>query len=368
MPLPDYMEPLDEATVLERMLARPEADLDRSQGSFLYDPLAAAALEFVLAGDRLQTIFEMAFAETTFGEWLDLRAAEHGVVRLPATAATGQVTFTGTNGTLIPGGTEVSTAATEGVDAQSFITDADVTIAGGEAIAAVTAALAGTAGNVGAGAIQVPVDVIAGVTGVTNAAGTTGGTDEETDADLLERLLFKVRNPGTSGNIADYVTWALEAHEDVGGAAVVPLEGGAGTVTVALIDDDGQPSAAPVVTAVQNYIAPGGSNAGTGKAPIGAAVTVEAADDVVINVAADLTIEAGYNQASVEAAVTEAVAAYLREIAFATDNDVRIAKVTTAIIDTPGVADATTVTLNGGTSNITITTKQVGVLGPTTWT
>jgi uncharacterized phage protein gp47/JayE len=360
VPLPDYLEPQEETTVLARILARISDEKDKSEGSFLHDPTMASALEFAMAADRLQTVFELGFVQTTIAEFLDLRAEEHGLTRRTAVAATGLVRFDGTNGTVIPAGTTVSTPGDEAVMPQEFTTDTDGTIAGGFVSVPATATTGGAAGNVAAAAIQLLDPPIAGVTGVTNLAAFTGGLDEEDDESLRQRILDAVRNPGTSGNEADYRRWALEV-SGVGGVAVVPLEGGPGTVTVAIAGADMLPASAPLVTEVAAYIAE--------RSPIGAAVTVEAGTAVPIDVVGNLTIATGYVTADVEAAVDSALQDYLEAIAFnQDDNDVRHARVTTLILDTPGVTDVTGLTLNGGTSNITITAKQVATLGTTTWT
>ncbi len=66
---------------------------------------------------------------------------------------------------------------------------------------------------------------------------------------------------------------------------------------------------------------------GTGKAPIGARVTLEAATSVPINVSAALTIAPGYNADSVRAAVAANLRAYLQSLALQADKDVRYVRV-----------------------------------------
>jgi uncharacterized phage protein gp47/JayE len=122
-----------------------------------------------------------------------------------------------------------------------------------------------------------------------------------------------------------------------------------------------------LVTEVQDYIAPDGPNGG-GKAPIGADVTVEGATAVDVDVEADLTIDGAYVEADVQTAIEEAIAAYFQSLTFADDNDVRHARVVTAILDVPGVIDATGVTINGAGANIVIAQKEIATLGATTWT
>lgn len=365
MPLEDYLLPETEQDKLARMLASLPAEYDTSEGSPLYDALAPIAVEAAIAGDRLRIVMEWAFASTSFGEYLELRAEEHGVYRNAAVPATGLVTFTGTPGTVIPVGSEVTTPSTEGVPAQIYATDIELVLDGdGSSSVAVTAISAGAEGNVGVGAITM-FPAIPGLTGVTNAAATTGGFDEESDESLLVKYLDRVRNPSSSGNVADYRRWAREV-AGVGGVSVVPLEDGPGTVTVAIIDDERSVPDPALVALVQAYIDPV-PGMGEGTSPVGATVTVEGATAVVINVVADLTVAAGYVEATVRAQAALGLAAYLDSLSFTADNDVRHARIVTTILDTPGVTDVTGVTINGGTSNIAIGAKQIATLGTVTW-
>ncbi|GAW29174.1 hypothetical protein ULO1_17440 [Carboxydocella sp. ULO1] len=102
---------------------------------------------------------------------------------------------------------------------------------------------------------------------------------------------------------------------------------------------------------------------GEGKAPVGARVTVEPATAVLINVSANLTIASGYNADSVKSAVTENIKAYIKSLAFTSDNDVRYVRIGQAILDTPGVQDYSNLTVNGGTTNVVIGDQEVAILG-----
>jgi uncharacterized phage protein gp47/JayE len=152
-----------------------------------------------------------------------------GLTRLAAVAATGSVSFTGTNGAVIPAGTQLQAASGE-----IYTTDAEATIAAGTATAATTAEVAGAAGNQAAGVALPLLSPIAGVNSQATvaAAGLTGGADAETDERLLSRLRDALRTPAQGGSRANYATWALAAHPDVTNAWVQENAMGAGTVTV----------------------------------------------------------------------------------------------------------------------------------------
>ena len=59
--------------------------------------------------------------------------------------------------------------------------------------------------------------------------------EEETDGALLERLLFAVRQPATSGNVYHYIEWSTSV-SGVGAVKVLPLWNGNGTVKVIVVD------------------------------------------------------------------------------------------------------------------------------------
>jgi uncharacterized phage protein gp47/JayE len=177
-------------------------------------------------------------------------------------------------------------------------------------------------------------------------------------------LLAKVRNPGTSGNKADYVNWALEV-PGVGGVQVIPLWNGPGTVKVVLLGTDKKPASADIVQAVQDYIAPDPA-VGEGKAPIGASVTVVAATAVAINVSATVTLSGTKTLADVQAAFEKALDEYLASTAFASDPTVRYVRVGSLLLDTEGVQDYSNLLVNGGTANVVIGLDEVAVRGTVT--
>lgn len=256
--LPEYLTEQTFETILQRMLSSVPSDLDKAEGSYIYDALSPAAIELALAAIWAQEVLRRAFASTTFGSYLDLRCEEHGLTRRAAVKATGQVTFTGLANTAVPAGTRVSTAADPLTGASSVeftTTQAAVLDANGIAVVPIEAVEAGTGGNVAAGAITLLVAPVAGITAVNNGSPTTGGLDEEDDASLLERYLQKVQGPSAGGNKADYVRWAGEV-AGVGGVSVVPVRDGPGTVSVAILDLDKKPASQALVDSVQNYIAP----------------------------------------------------------------------------------------------------------------
>lgn len=347
-------------TIMQRLLAAVPDNLDKREGSFVWDALSPAALELAQLYIQMDLMLQYGFAQTTYGQYLDYRAGEHGLMRKVATRASGSVTITGSNGTVVAVGSLFATGA--GVQ---FETLADVTIGEAGSIAAdIRAVEAGARGNVPVGAItEIPVS-IAGITAVTNANPTTGGTDQETDAALLERLLDKVRTPATSGNIAQYRAWAKEV-PGVGDAYVDPRWAGPDTIRLFIIDGNRQPASTQLVADVQEYIDPL-KGSGSGACPVDHFVTVVPAVTKQINITVTITKDSGHTLQQIQEAFEAVVTDYLKSIAFKDDSTVRYTRINNELYDTPGVVDYSVLTVNGGTGSISTSPGEVAVLGTVT--
>lgn len=229
--VPMYLQEQTEENILNRMLAKVPSDIDKSEGSFIWDAQAPVAFLLSEAALWAQELLRRGFASTAASDSpdirsaeLDLRTAEHGVTRRDAVASSGGVVFTGKPGTNVPKGTYVATPADEttGESSVEYVTTASVTLGqDGTGTAPIRAVTPGKSGNVPAGVIQLLMTSVSGVTSVTNPEPTRSGTDVETDQSLLERFYAKVRSQGTSGNKAQYMQWASEI-PGVGGVEVAP--------------------------------------------------------------------------------------------------------------------------------------------------
>lgn len=229
----------------------------------------------------------------------------------------------------------------------------------------------GAATNVGPNAISQLVDTVAGVNAVTNEAAFTGGADEENDDAYRDRLIAAVGRATGQGNITDYINWATSV-EGVERASVIPQWNDANTVKVVLVGPNNSVVPTAVVEEVQALLDPDENGNGGGLAPIGAVVTVESVAALVVNVAATLVLHTGYSldgdngTTPVRAALATSVADYLSSLS-AGDALIRN-EVLAAIITTNGVSDVSALTLNGVSTNISISSVEVPQLGSFTIT
>lgn len=294
-------------------------------------------------------IAEQVFPDSAESTYLERWSAIWGVQRKSAAAAKGTVTITGTDGDTLPAGSTYGRS-----DGAQFTTDADATIAAGTADVAVTASTAGSAGNTSAAVTLTLTNPVAGINSdaTVDAAGLTGGTDTETDAELLTRLLQRIQNPPAGGTQSDYERWALEV-SGVTRAWVYPGELGAGTVTVRIVNDDANPIIPPqsTVDAVQTYL--------DSKRLVTSKVFVYAP----VALPLDFTIQAVPNTAAVQAAITaELTDLILRE--GAPGGTLLFSHIDEAIAVASGVTDHKLVTPG---TDLYYSPSAMPVLGTITW-
>jgi uncharacterized phage protein gp47/JayE len=109
-----------------------------------------------------------------------------------------------------------------------------------------------------------------------------------------------------------------------------------------------------------------GQGLGYGQAPGGARVTVKAADELAIDVAATITYSAGADVPTTRAAVTAALNSYLQSVVFEQGIDVVYARIGSILINTVGVSNYTGLLVNGATADVVIPVEAVPVLGQVT--
>lgn len=324
--------------ILAELQEQSSSKVSSYEGTFVYDAFAADSIEFAKQEVEREQAYKAMFARSSWGEYLEMRAEEHGIFRRQATYAKGTVTVTGTGN--VPVGSKFQTAA-----GLSFHTLTE-TFVRKSAELAVECDVTGVQGNVDAGTVAVIPMSIPGISKVTNAEPMHDGFDEEEDDSLYNRLIFKVRQPATSGNINDYIEWATGV-PGVGKVKVLPLWNGNGTVKVLITDSNGDPASDTLINQVADVI--------EGEHPIGATVTVAAPE--VLTLTVSLKVIKGAGDA-------EAIREMLNKYFTSTNFDgtrISIAEVGHMILDNPttGVTDYDDLALNGKATSISVTDEQL---------
>jgi uncharacterized phage protein gp47/JayE len=302
-------------------------------------------------------------AATCSGDDLVSWMADYGFTKLSAVQSTGQATFsryTSTYQALIPIGTVVQT--TDGTQQFTVITDTtnaaySATLGGYVIVAGVSgiqvpiqASTAGAAGNVLAGTISVIVGGIQYVDTVTNASALANGSDEETDAAFRARFVLWVASLSKGTKAA--IGYALSSMQTGVTYSLVENQNYNGTTNYgyfyAVVDDgSGSPSSTFLSSAANAIESARGFTINYG---------VFAPTLLAANVS--MTITTTSDHASAVALVSTAVQEYIAALSLGQLLPyTQLA--TIAYGASPLITNVSSVLLNGGTSDLAATAKQV---------
>jgi len=339
--------------------------LDFTIGSVLRSVVESnSAVVLWLQGLILQ-VLALTRAATSSGADLDSWVNDYGFSRLPAVAATGQVTFSRFMASLqavVLIGTQVETAD----GGQVFIVTVDTTNAaynaglGGYVLPVNTASIdvpveamvPGSAGNVIVDGLNTFTQSIPGVDIVTNAAAFTNGADAETDSALRTRFVAWIASLSkATKNAIGYAITSLQSglqyklveNQDYNGTTklgyfFVVIDDGTGVPTSELLASVG--NAVDAVRAVA--------------ITFGVFAPVVLTADVVMVV----TVAAGYDSTATKALVQAAIQNYINALPLG--QTLFYTRLTQVAYDaSSGVTNVTGVTLNAGVANLTATDLQV---------
>ena len=277
------------AAFAQRAGFTPEADCD------LAVRLYAAAAELQALGIQSEWVLDQSFPQTARGVYLDYHAQMRGIARTAATKAVGTLRFSveraPSTALRIAAGT---VCMTEGET--RFQTTAEAVLAAGELSVDAPAAMRRAA----AGTIVILTACPVGITGCTNPAPFTGGSDQEDDASLRSRILESYQRLPNGANAAWYEQTAM-GHEGVAAARAVGRARGIGTVDVYIATAAGLPNGT-LLAAVQADLQE--------RREIAVDVQVKAPAAVEMDVSAELAVREGADFSAVKAAAEQALASF----------------------------------------------------------
>ena len=345
-------------------------DLDLSPGGHAYNLTMPTALVIAeLCEFVLPEVIKLIFPEYSYGEFVDAHAKVKGMTRREATAASGDLTITGNPKTVIPAGSIFSTAAINNEPSVDYKTLEATTIPeSGTTTVTVVCTQTGIIGNTTENTIVLVSSRLSGITAVTNENPLTGGTDEESDESLIERIVEfnKSQSESYVGSAADYKRWARSV-PGVGNATVIPAQDTSGTVTIIITDENGDPATDQLCTSVYNYIM-GIGVPNERLAPINASLVISAPSTMQISITATVELADDTTLEAVKTAYMAQLALYL-PVAL-DEGEIKYSRVAAALSATEGANDYSNLqiglkhgdTVTYGTSNIKITSNQLPMI------
>lgn len=383
MALGDSLQKYTYQYLLEKALSQVSDDIDKREGSIIYDALAPACYVLAEYFMEVHRLAQEISIETASGEWLDNKVLEVGITRNQSTAAVRVLELK----RLDISGAEVMvtedligkrfSVASETQPLYYVITDFYRNLSS-EKVDGYYRAECETPGIIGnqyTGAV-IPLDFISNLTSAQLTDTIITGTDNESDEELRERYLTRVKYRSFGGNVAQYRELARNLVVNgqlagIGGVQVYPTwnktsdnPNGGGTVKLSVINTEFLPFEDPALELIQTAIDPdvnGGK--GLGMAPIDHRVTVVTPEKFEVSVSAKVVLS-GKTVEQVQPEIKAAIEAYFAQLRAEWDNGTELNEYRTVIYQSQvvravlsnvdGVIDLSEVTLNGYTGNITL--------------
>jgi len=338
-------------SILQAALNRVSDNLDKREGSVIYDAIAAAA--FVLHEQYIELERKLleGFAGTCSRKYLILRAQEVGMN--PPYQARASVV----EAVMTPASVEIPVGTRFNCDKLNFFV-LEEKEAGVYLLQCETT---GPESNLSSGTL-LPIDYVEGLQSAAIRKIAIYGEEEQDTEEYRDSYFVYVKGDARDGNVKQYELWTT-AYPGIGHFKVLPLWNGRNTVKVSILDKDNNPASDALIKEYQTYLDPESKGMGNGIAPIGAIVTVSTATEKKIDLSGRLTLTAGYTDPE---GLDQLIKEYLHSMAY-TKSTISYMAMGALILSCPAIDSLSDLRLNGEMRDITLATEEIAVYGEGDW-
>lgn len=401
-------EEYDFDTLMDRMLSNVSDELDKREGSIIYDAIAPAALELANFYISLDMVINEVFAESASYYYLIKRASERGLLPKEETNAILLMK-------VVPANTSISLGDRFNLDELNYTVTS--IIDGNVGTYQVECETTGTVGNQQLG-VLLPIETeneLNDMESATLEEVLIPGEDEEDVETFRERYFASFNNEAFGGNKADYIEkvnnidgiggckpirawsggynpskmiptdevkmWFESQSKDTLGeniynwlstiynASINKLLTVGGTVKLVIINSEFRKPSATLIQTVQEEIDPTNTTGeGDGVAPIGHVVNVIGVNEIPINVTLlSVEYETGYSFDVLKDAIETTIENYLLDLrqSWASNDNliVRTSQLEAQLLLMSGIVDIQGILLNGQEGNITLDGDSIPIRG-----
>ncbi len=342
-------------TIMADLLKRVPMNIDKREGSVIWDALAPAAAEMAQLYIELDWMLDQYFADTANREYLIRRAAERGLSPKKASHAILKGKFN----------KEVPIGARFSLEEWNYVVLEELDHM--DHTYQLQCEAAGSIGNRKFGTL-IPIGYIQGLSYAELTELLIPGEDEEETEAFRERYIQSFSPKAFGGNRADYIE-KITAIQGVGGCKVYRTTNKAdervgGHVKCVIISSEYTAASEELAFQVQEKIDPEEcAGEGYGLAPIGHQAHVCSAIPVTIHIHTNLLFEQGYVFEDVEPYLEEVLNNYVKELnqtwASKSNLVVRISRIESDFLTVKGVVDIRDTRINGAEENLFLDTDCI---------
>lgn len=398
-------ETYDFEYLIDKMLSNVSDDLDKREGSVIYDAIAPAALELANFYIALDMVMDEAFAESASYYYLTKRAAERGLIPKEETNAILQME-------VVPAETPIRLNDRFSLGELNYIVTSIVDDSAG--IYQVQCESAGVIGNQQLGEL-LPIETENELNDMESATLTEvliPGEDEEDVETFRERYFASFADQAFGGNKADY-TGKVNDIDGIGGCKIKRAWSGGynptsmipskavqdwfeqlstemlseevynwlstvynagkqkllttgGTVKITIINSNWRKPSATLIQKVQELLDPVAGE-GDGLAPIGHVTNVVGVNEMTINVMLAAEFKNGYSFVMLKESIETIIDSYFYDLCQSWCDEesliIRTSLIEARLLELEGIVNINGISLNGQEGNIALDEDSIPVRG-----
>ena len=341
-------------------------NVDKRQGSIIYDALAPICLELAEAYVKMDIMEEQTFLTTATGINLDKRAFDYGLSRTPATNALRIAEFKkykmdsdgnfvhDDKGNKILIDMDITEGARFTLPEDSSITFEYIGKTDGYNI--LKCEQTGTKGNEHVGTI-LPLIPIKNLIEAKITSTYEPAEDEETDEELRRRVVDSINYSSFGGNIEDYIE-KVNAIDGVGNTKVFPAWQYNGSVLLSIVDPIFNPITDEFAKNLKEQIDPDeDTGKGVGIAPIGHYVTITTPAKKYVNISMSVELMNTVTLETIKEDIERKISEYFETVRKSFGQNVNLtiyrARIIEKVLELKEVLNVKDVALNGNFTDVT---------------
>lgn len=347
--------------ILEENLLKVPKNIDKREGSIVYDAIAPMALEVSMLYQYIDFLYKNAFASTANRYWLIERAKERGITPYEASKST----IVGKFNRKIDQGEKFI------IDGKYFIITEFLEERDKLFFYLLQSEGVGRDQNIEGGTLT-PIGRINNLKISEVHKLAIPGENAEATEDFRERYFETIKFNAYGGNIDDY-KYKTKAIEGVGGVKVIPVWNGGGTVKLIIVDSENNSPTEELIKDVQEKIDPiPYKQKGVGIAPIGHYVTVVGAKKTNIDINVKILIDKEYQKSDIQENIKLELEEYFKimrsnwekyDSGEYFENDIRLTKILSIILNIDGVIDYEGISFNDNSRIYKLEDEEIPYLG-----
>lgn len=345
-------EHLTQQSLLDEALAKVESNVDKREGSIIYDALSPHSIQLYELYLSMDGLLREMFGDTASREFLIKLCLDRGIKAEPATAAKRKGEFN----------IDVPIGSRFNLETLNFV----VTEKFSDGVFILSCETIGTVGNEQFGTL-IPIEYIDGLTRAQLTDVLVPGEDEEETESLRKRYLESFESLAYGGNRKDYLD-KVKKLQGVGGVKAYRIKNGVYNVKLVVMDAQFKAPTPTLLDELQTAIDPEANQGeGLGIAPIGHVVNIVGVNEVPVNIKFNFTYLPGYDGATVELEILNIIDEYFLELKKTWETNqnliVRISHIESRVLEVLGIMDVSNTLINGLPENLILGENDIPVRG-----